>query len=527
MNTLTPLCTSGWMPPALRNLANSGIAASPGESEPGDEIRLEQRSEETGLMTNTKQPNASFLGNTKQLAEKSGLVGIKACSPTETVRRIADYCLSLPCMTEGLETAYSPNHTKGMTTRAHIAHQFTMINHYVGSEMKALEAFGEADYSALQAMVDNPNVPEKLNVSSDDLKELMEPLREGLSRSDWKVLSIVAAFHDLGKVDPKWAEDNGMDLTGVDWIAHDYDSQTMMEHNPGLLEPFQLTPEEREKVLTLSRLHSLPGQFFFGEGNVSAYSPLVKMADRESSENVLKLARIHGILDVMSALNHKFFKPILDSHTKLRTLISEAYEQKTPLGMKFRQVAVEELKEAGGEFLSVANDFGVGPVAMQRLRKLTSTKVEAQEFRNAFQKLDPTMIYEFQVATDGEETWFGTYVANAFGGGMLRALKETEVPASEAIAATVKMVACAARHQRQLEKTHGTREEWALGSLQPSLAVASGKEGALGVLAETHKIQTVEEGVQMLTTQPLGLTMRGGHTGIEIGYVTEENASQS
>ncbi len=481
-------------------------------------------------MVNSKQEQPGLSPDRAELGAKKPEVAIEPglrCSAVQTqqpvcpkaiVESVARYALALPCLTEGLEVAYSPNHTEGMTTRAHIEKQLVMLNHYVGSEMKALSAFGEGDYEALAEMVKNPNVPEALQAKPADLKEVLEPMRRGLTASDWKVLSTVAAFHDIGKIDPQWASQNQLDLQGVEFIAHDFDSETLLENNPVLLEPLRLEDDEREKVLTLSRLHSLPGQFFFGEGNISAYNPLFRMAGSEASENVLKLARIHGVLDVMSALNQKFVKPILNSHLQLRSLISEAYEKKIPLGMKFRQTAMAELEKAGQGFVPLAHDFGLGPVALQRLRKLTSPKLESDVFARALKELEPTMIYEFQEATDSEQTWFGTYVANAFGGGILKATKETDLDPAEAVKATVKMVACAARYKRQLEKHYGPRREWALAALEPSLEVAQGPDGALRILEETQRIQTVEQGVRMMTTQLAGLKLRGGHTGIEIGF---------
>ncbi len=82
----------------------------------------------------------------------------------------------------------------------------------------------------------------------------------------------------------------------------------------------------------------------------------------------------------------------------------------------------------------------------------------------------------------------------------------------------VKIVACASQYHGQLEKTFGERREWALSSLQPSLRVIKGEEQALEVLRETAKIETLPQGVELLTGQQSGLTMRGGQTGIEIGW---------
>jgi len=411
-----------------------------------------------------------------------------------------------------------------MTTRVHIEHQIKMVNHYVGAETAAVNALQAGDYAALHAMVDNPELPEKLRISAAHVQELLEPLSQGLTDSDWKVLTVVAGYHDLGKMSPEWAEKSGLDLKGVEWIAHDYDSETLLRHNQGLLEPYGLNAEEKEKTLALCRLHSLPGQYFFGEGNVSAYGPLFKTAETDHSENVLKLARVHGILDVMSALNHKLVKPVLDSHMKLRDFMSDAYANKTPLGMKFRQTAVQELQKAaagedGPAINAIQRDFGMGPVALQRLQKLLGNDVKPHHILKALETVGPEIAYEFHEATDREQTWFGTYMANSFGSGMAKALKvgkpEALAQPHEVAEAMLKMVACSSRYCRRLQ---GVRPEWALGALQPSLAVAGSPEGALAVLRETQKIFSPDQGITLLTGPGSKLTMRGGETGVELGW---------
>jgi len=442
----------------------------------------------------------------------------------QMVGKISQHVLSQPCITEGLDQAYSPNHPNGMTTRVHIEHQIKMVNHYVGAETAAVNALQAGDYGALHAMVDNPDAPEKLRISAADVQTLLEPLSQGLTDSDWKVLTVVAGYHDLGKMSPEWAAQSGLDLQGVEWIAHDFDSETMLRNNKGLLEPYGLNDEEKEKALNLCRLHSLPGQYFFGEGNVSAYGPLFKTAETDHSENVLKLARVHGILDVMSALNHKLVKPVLDSHMKLRDFMTDAYENKTPLGMKFRQTAVHDLQKAaegedGPALNAIQRDFGMGPVALQRLQKLVGNDVKPHHILKALENVGPEIAYEFHEATDREQTWFGTYIANSFGSGMAKALKVGKPDAlaqpHEVAEATLKMIACSSRYCRRLQ---GVRPEWALGALQPSLAVAGGGEGALAVLKETQKIVSPDQGITLLTGPSSRLTMRGGETGVELGW---------
>lgn len=466
----------------------------------------------TSTVVSTPRPStqAKALGERVTLGQAaldSGLMpSLRVASqPTQGVAPITGHMLGTSWLTEGLDQAYSPNHPNGMTTRVHIEHQMQMVNHFVGG-----------DYEALQQMVNNPTAPPALQVTSEDLRAFLEPLRKDLSPSDWKVLAVVAGLHDLGKMSPEWAKDSGLNLKGVEWIAHDFDSETLLQNNAQLLEPYNLDQDEQDKVKILCRLHSLPGQYFFGEGNPSAYEPLLEIANQEGRESVLNLARIHGALDVMSALNHKFVKPILDSHVKLKGFISEAYAEKTPLGSRFREVASQELQQ-DPKFSSLAETHDLGPVAMLRLRRLVGAGLPAEQFETALASVDSTFVKEFQRATDGESTWFGTYVANAFGSGMVKALKDKVAPA-EAIAATIKMVACASHFHSQ----QGGRSQWALGSLDPSLQVAAGAESAQAILNETRQLTTLSQGADRLSSGLHSLTMRAGESGVEIGFQAQE-----
>lgn len=454
-----------------------------------------------------------------------GLASVQ--TPQRMVRVVADHILAQPCITEGLNQPYSPNHTHGLTTRQHIETQIEMVKNYVGPEQAAVKALQNGDYSALHKMVDNPTLPEKLRVTEQHLRDLLEPLRQGLTVSDWKVLTVVAGYHDLGKMDPKWGAQSGMDLKGVEWMAHDFDSETMLRNNPAMLKAYELNGQEESKVLTLCRLHSLPGQFFFGEGNLSAYSPLFRTAETDKSDNILKMARVHGVLDVMSAINDKMVKPILDSHTKLRDFITEAYENHTPLGQKYRQQSVQELQKAcqgehGAALMSIQNNHGQGPVALQRLQKLLGGDVKPADIEKAFANLPPKMAHEFHEATDGEKTWFGTYMANSYGSGLAKALKVGKEGAlaegHEVAEAMIKMVACASQFRRELDPEQRVRPEWALGSLGPSLVVVKDAESALEVLRETQKFSSTEAGVAAMTSGQSKITLRGGETGVEFGW---------
>jgi hypothetical protein len=88
----------------------------------------------------------------------------------------------------------------------------------------------------------------------------------------------------------------------------------------------------------------------------------------------------------------------------------------------------------------------------------------------------PEFAHAFDKAMDREQTLYGTYVANTFGGGLARALKVSQPDGlarpQDVAEATVKMVVCAQHHRDQLP---GVRSEWALGAQAPSLVVAAGR----------------------------------------------------
>ncbi|MBI3929177.1 MAG: hypothetical protein HY319_26770 [Armatimonadetes bacterium] len=432
------------------------------------------------------------------------VLDLSSVDPGAALHTIGLHVRQLPCITEGLADA--PTMTSGTETRDKIFTQLQMMEH-----------FARGDYDSLYAMIENPSLPEPLRVSKQEIIAVLEPLRQGLAGEDWKILGAVGCFHDLGKLRSEWATERGMDLTDFEGIAHDFDSEALLKHNPELLAPFGLSVEGREKVRVLCRLHSLPGMHCLGEGNAAAYGPLFTSARQEGSENLLKLARAHGLLDVMSAKTRGFVKPILNAHAGLSRFITEAFAQGTPLGPKYRMESSAELMRAP-DFRDVANEYGIGPVAMKRLRALTSASLEAGAFRTAFEGLDPQFLYWFNRATDDEDTWYGTFVQSAFGSGMLKA----KMPPHEVIQAMVKMVACAARYRAQMEPYHGSRGKWALSALEPQQVVTSGPAGARKVLDQIGRIRDLDDGVKELSgSGGSGLMMRSGNSGVEIGYMAE------
>ena len=434
----------------------------------------------------------------------------------------------LDIIREGLDLSYSPNH-KGQTTTEHLGKQFEMADtlsrvaslmngntpsHETINDVKSIEMLLDQDYDSLQNMIANEGVKDKdsLYVTKTDLRDYFEPLLKDLNMSDLKVLIAVAATHDFGKVNPVWAKDR-LNLTGVEFIAHDYDSRTILENNPELLSMFDFKKDEFALVLDLVKLHSLPGQYFFGEGNLSGYQPVFDYARAMSSESPMKLARIHGFIDVMSALNKNFVKPILNSHMNMSSLITNVYQGSNTLGQAFYNVAVA----ATGEMSGIMDKFGFAPNTMYRLMKLTGFKADDKDIiYDALSRTDISYLSEFNKATAGEATWYGTYIANAFGSGLKRAFRDdiTEEQKGDVVKATIRAIAVASDFHNKFGDS-----SYALSSVTPGLMVDKGNtQEILSELMSSEKLNQMSKSLQ---AQGKGLYIRGNNNAVEIGYATE------
>ena len=400
-----------------------------------------------------------------------------------------------PAITEGLNSPYSPNHGS-QTTTEHILKQLEMVR-----------LFNQADYIALHAMVRNTDAPEHLRFSPDDLQRVLAGPRDSFSESDWKTLTILAGYHDVGKVEKQWAEKNGWNLDSVDWVAHDFDGKPILANNPSLLRPYNLQSQQRELILELTKLHSLPGQFFFGEGNVVAY---------EAVSEHLHIARAHGLLDVMSAINHRMVKPILDSHVRLGDLLDHYHPNKK--GESNTEGGLYELfaQEAQEQ---VETDLRLSPVTWKRLRLLMGRDCTPVHILDALTGLEDEFIDSFDRATRGRQTWYGTYIANAFGQGLIKAVKSSKNGSPVEVQATqllIKIVASAAS-EIDVEKS------WALSSQKPSLAVAEGREEALEVFRSLDGVSTLEDSRRFLREGTGLLQIRVADTGVEVTLSSELN----
>lgn len=444
---------------------------------------------------------------------------------TSEIPRLIERAKQLEIIVNGLDTFYSPNHV-GQKTERHCDKQFNMadslsmvaslINRFsvrdeTAQELSALGFVLDWNYDKLFAMIENDKVKDKPNlfVSKDDIRLFFNFQLAELTDSDLKVLTAVVALHDIGKVNPEWAKGK-LNLEGVEFIAHDYDSRLILENNPQLLSIFNLNESETRIVLDLVKLHSLPGQYFFGEGNLAGYKPVLEYARKINSENPLKLARIHGLIDVMSALNHGFVKPILNSHAKMSETISKVYKNGGNLEEAFNQ----EAEDATKGLASIKEKYGLNAAALYRLMKLTGLTVDDLiVIDSALGKLNGSFIKEFNESTKGETTWYGTYVANAFGSGLKRAFgnKPTKENLESVVCTTVKAISLAT----QFHDKYG-RNSYALSSVKPGLMVVEGKKDF--ILDELNKFNSLQQGLEYMTNQDRGLYVRGNMHAVEISY---------
>lgn len=409
-------------------------------------------------------------------------------SNQDVVKSIQNHILQLPSHRSGLTRPYSPNHTEGMSTYQHIERQFQMLSHL------AFEESGErGDFSSLAAMVKNPNVPENLVASEEKLASIFKPLIKDVSLEDWKLLALLVGFHDLGKVDPRWARAE-LSTRNVHWIAHDCDSAALLRANPELLEGYGLERKEQALITELCRLHSVPGQFFFGEGSVVAYQSIF-----DSSPRMITLARIHGIIDVMSALNEKFVSPILDSHRELGELFARAAENNTTLETELRNIGLAQLEKDG-----VAKTAPVGPISWRRLRLLMGKQVTVEDIQLGL-RAGAEFIRTFDRVTNEDHTWYGTYIANAFGSGMTKILPEEGAKATTHL---VKLIACLGSQMEHAER-------WVVSALGPAFEVTKGPDQARSILDSLKNAQSIEEGLTLLREGSV-LSYRTGGNGVEI-----------
>ena len=417
---------------------------------------------------------------------------VRKNSVHESLKSISQLLLEQPIIAKGLAFPFSPNH---LTTSTDVARwQLEMLQH-----------LNKRDWTAVHAMVENTAVKEtrlSLYTTENAVREFFEPMVESLSDHDWKMLALLACFHDVGRVNRAWAMRNNLNADALEGLAHDLEGRRFLEDNPQLLEAFGLSNEESALLKELVAWHTVPGQSFFGEGDFGGYESALKASNIRKSSAPIDASRIHGLVDVMSALAKRFVAPIVKSHQSLRDTLTEAYELRASLREAFDAQAGSGTT---AKWREVAKSYGLSITASYRLMLLTGLKTaeDSAALEEALSKLDPSFIRAFDASTDSDTTWFGTYIAMGFGSGMIR----SGTAPAEAIEAIIKIVAIANKFHQTLSTS-----SFSLSAKEVSKASPARLRDAL------KSLNTVDQGVQTLQNANEGLSLRGNAEAVEISY---------
>ncbi len=354
--------------------------------------------------------------------------------------------LAMPIVADGLNYPFSPNHLK---TSIEVA------NYQVDMIAKLEAGNYEAAFESIRNNAVTGN--KVLTFDKADIESFCKPLADRLSSQGWKMLQLLGVFHDIARVEPTWAADNGFDMKEVPGVAHDYEAVHLLRNNPQILEKFGLSAEEREMLISLIEWHTIPGQNAFGEGNTAGWRRLLEMSIARGDTMALDIARLHGLVDVMSAtapdLNgtqaSKFVKPILMSHVALSKQVDESWARraehapdKNILLTVFREMAA---KETSPELTEVGKQFGLSVSSMYRVSKLTGVK-DPKVMTSGLAKLDKSFLEAFEKATDTEDTWYGTYLPWNLGSNFIQ---RTGMPADSVVASLVKVVSASAAYHAE------------------------------------------------------------------------------
>jgi Helix-hairpin-helix motif len=347
-----------------------------------------------------------------------GLRGLAAKMPRGALLDLK--LLDMPVMGEGLAYPFSPNH---LQTSLEVAL----------TQVKMTEDLRNGNFEALSALVENPSARDKpeLLASESDLRAFFEPLIRNFKEDDWKILTLLSAFHDVGRINPRWARDHDLNIDGLG-LAHDFDGAVLLSRHPELLDGFGLSKKERALLVDLVKWHTLPGQYFFGEGGLQGYQTLLRAGPR-----ALDVARVHGLIDVMSALKSRFVKPILKTHEGFKEALSTVSEGGVSLARaEEREAAVSTPRS----LLAVGDSHGLTHVVTARIARLVGLKeADASALGEALATLDRSVIDAFQRASAGAESWYGTYVSMGLGAGLVKA----GATKAQSVAIVMKAVACA------------------------------------------------------------------------------------
>jgi len=191
-------------------------------------------------------------------------------------------------------------------------------------------------------------------------------------------------------------------------------------------------------------------------------------------------------------------------------LINDVYHGSGSLGQAFYLEAANATTELG----EVMGEFDVTPNTMYRLMKLTGfSKGDREMFHEALSQTDSSYLREFNYATAGESTWYGTYVANAFGSGIKRSFGEniSEKEKVDVVKSTIRAIAVASDFHRKFGDS-----SYAISSVTPGLMINDGS--AQLIISELMYGERLHETSECFQTNKNGLHVRGNKDAIEIGY---------
>lgn len=155
----------------------------------------------------------------------------------------------------------------------------------------------------------------------------------------------------------------------------------------------------------------------------------------------------------MSALLGRFSNPVLEAHKNLATLLERAESGESLLDLQ------DEASRQAGAFCYAE----LGVTAVHRLNRLTGRIWSPSDLETALSSLDAETMRTVQVCTGQPRTWFGTYVANAFGSGLIKSGRDP------AAALQLLMRVLAQCSQEYGESGH-ERSAWCISSRGPALA---------------------------------------------------------
>ena len=315
-----------------------------------------------------------------------------------------------PIIKYGLDIPYSPNHR---WTASQVVHwQLDFIKDLQAKRWPKI---------FLKLQLQQNESQEELHGM---IQRFFEPLIQQLSKSEWKVLAVVAAFHDIGRVSGRWLREQNEGIA-YDMVegksVHEFYGSSFLLQNVFLLDCFDLTEQEKELIILLVKHHTLPGQLFFGEGDYSGYEQILAIARDVNNISPIDIVCIHGLMDVISAFvasADDIHRVIVRAHSSLQQTLEEAYELNATLEQAYLARAYSETP---AWLVTLGSQYGLSTSAIYRLTLLTRGRCPQdwcpKEFTRAFKSLQNTnknFLSLFEECTRYPGKWFGSYISMTF-----------------------------------------------------------------------------------------------------------------